>query len=135
MTIRCHGYIYALVDTKRNLVGYVGKSIDPEGRFFAHIEEGKAHFRLSGNCVKPPVTMNKAKWIAYLLQENNPPVMIILEAVVGQFAWIDSEENDRIIDMLRDNQPLTNARLPWDLMKQCDVTSHDGFMECPYNET
>lgn len=132
--------IYALVDPDNDIVGYVGQTVDPQGRYDAHIDEGKSvvwSYQNEGICPYP-VTQTKANWIGYLIIKGRYPEMRKLEYVahevgVSYKGEVDACEHHWIVEMLARGEPLTNALLPHDLIKQRGVAYyHNAYDNCPY---
>lgn len=75
-------YIYMLLDPLGNMVGYVGKSINPEARFYQH---------LADRCTNK----GKVGWIAKLRELGTKPLLYILEETdtkhefIREKFWID----------------------------------------------
>lgn len=70
--------IYALVDPKTDLIGYIGQSYDPKARFFGHLSKpcsknmqswlnnvGKPELRVLETCEKRQVDSRERWWIAF----------------------------------------------------------------------
>lgn len=61
-------FIYALMEPDGEVVRYIGKSDNPQGRFNYHMKDGRQGKK-----------DHKSRWIAKLLQEGRKPVLTILE--------------------------------------------------------
>jgi len=86
-------YIYGLKDPRDGLIYYVGKTINPRGRFKNHLD---------GDC-----NANKTAWIQDLAIRGLKPEMLIL-ATATQKTW-PALERKWIRDGLEMGWPLTNA--------------------------
>ena len=75
-------YIYILLDPLGEMVGYVGKSINPEKRFYQHLAE---------RCTNK----DKIRWIGKLRELRTKPLLYILEETdtrrerIRESFWID----------------------------------------------
>lgn len=74
-------YIYALHCPIANTVRYIGKSINPEKRFKAHLSAAKTH----------AYRHHTSAWIRKLLANNLHPVLEILQQVDESERWQDAE--------------------------------------------
>ena len=73
-------YIYGLVDTIKNELKYVGKSINPKSRYRKHLQDSKKKISY------------KDKWIYSLLENNNKPELLIIDEV-DEGNWIFWEKH------------------------------------------
>ena len=73
-------YIYGLVDSIKNELKYIGKSINPTSRYRKHIQDSKKKISY------------KDKWIFSLLQNNNKPELIIIDIVENE-NWVFWEKH------------------------------------------
>jgi hypothetical protein len=121
-------YIYALVDLKLGIVGYVGQSVVPSVRLDWHIDGGQAVLSLGG--YSWPITTNRDNWIAYLLTQGRKPEMWLLECVTDRDA--DQRERFWIAEITSWGQPLTNAQIPLGMMLERGIKPHNAYKHCPY---
>lgn len=80
-------YIYGLVDPETKEIRYIGKSIRPVERLANHCNE-------ISNC-------HRSHWIQSLKKKGLKPEMVILERIVGEWPWQESEK--RWISYCREN--------------------------------
>lgn len=71
-------YIYGLVDPETDEIRYIGKSIRPTERLMNHCNE------VSG--------CHRSNWIQSLKKCGLKPEMVILERIVGDWPWQESEK-------------------------------------------
>ena len=75
-------YIYMLLDPFEAMVGYVGKSVDPEGRYYQHLNDRHTN-------------KGKIRWILKLQELGSKPLLYILEETdtkhesIRESFWID----------------------------------------------
>lgn len=75
-------YIYMLLDPFEAMVGYVGKSVDPEGRYYQHLNDRHTN-------------KGKIRWILKLQKLGSKPLLYILEETdtkhesIRESFWID----------------------------------------------
>lgn len=68
-----YGVIYTLSDPRSGEVRYVGKSVNPKGRYYSHIYTSERKMDGSGGL------SHKSNWIGSLLKQGVLPIMEILE--------------------------------------------------------
>ena len=98
-------YIYALVDPETDETGYVGKSVNPDGRNLQHAKNAEAYslFGPKSTSVKYGCV---GAWIASLWALGRNPRMVILDecddrySIVVEKRWIEK--------LVAEGQPLTN---------------------------
>ena len=73
-------YIYSLTDPITNQIRYIGKSIDPQQRYYAHISRCKER-RTHTNC-----------WIYGLSSKNLKPILNIIEEC-NELNWVEREQH------------------------------------------
>lgn len=73
-------YIYTLTDPNTNIVRYVGKSVNPNRRYYEHIT----------NCYRT-FNNHKDNWIKKLLSNNKTPILNIIEETTKD-KWSDREK-------------------------------------------
>jgi hypothetical protein len=73
-------YIYALVDPRTDTVRYIGKSVEPEQRFYSHLWAAK----------KTEKQFRVLRWIRTLLSQSVEPVMWIIEETTPEL-WEERE--------------------------------------------
>lgn len=83
--IQSTSYIYALIDPRDDKVFYVGQSVNPEGRYFAHCGDGRYFYEYPERLGTEP---GKLKWerIYYILKDGKRPTLKILEEVAVEDA-------------------------------------------------
>ena len=62
-------YIYGLIDSEKNELKYIGKSINPQSRYRKHLQESKNKSSYKDN------------WIYSLLENNSKPELVIIDEV------------------------------------------------------
>lgn len=92
-------YIYTLTDPRDNSIRYVGRTIDPKARLWAHINnmqsEGKA----------------KSTWISELRSNGMLPVMSIIDEANGKDDCVE-KETLWIVSYLNNGCDLLNSHMP-----------------------
>jgi hypothetical protein len=73
-------FIYGLVDSLKNELKYIGKSINPETRFRKHLQDSKKK------------ATPKDKWILELRENKQKPELIIID-IVGDENWVFWEQH------------------------------------------
>lgn len=73
-------YIYGLIDSLKNELKYIGKSINPESRYRKHLQDSRKKISY------------KDKWIYSLLENKNKPELLIIDEV-EEDNWIFWEKH------------------------------------------
>ena len=74
-------FVYALIDPRTNIVGYVGLTDDPKARF-------RQHLRADGSSE----SQRKNAWVRQILAEHVSPQMYVLEVVYDVREQAESRE-------------------------------------------
>lgn len=73
-------YIYGLVDSIKNELKYIGKSVNPKNRYRKHLQESKKKLTY------------KDRWLNKLLENNQKPELLIID-VVNENNWVFWEKH------------------------------------------
>lgn len=72
-------YIYGLKDPETRLIRYIGKSDNPHSRLFGHLKD-------KSNC-------HRVHWIQGLVAKGLKPEVVIIEEIIGDWPWQESERH------------------------------------------